>query len=53
MHSLPYKLHTGRSVFASFFEVHVLLRNVNNIGNQVHMTLNIHIISRITNDFDI
>ena len=36
---------------ASFFELLLFARNANNVRNQVHMTLNTHIISRITNDY--
>ena len=49
------KLKRGRWKIknGSLFEVLLFTRNANNVGNQVHMTLNIHIISRITNDFDV
>ena len=41
-------------VFASFFELLLYItRNVNNVRNQVHMTLNIHIISLIRNNYDV
>ena len=49
MHSLLYKVNYI-PVFARFFELLLFTRNANNVRNQVHMILNIHIISWITNN---